>query len=67
MRNSMPSITESADALPQHLTQEKDVTKRPRLPALYLVASGRARHRQAMADLLGVHRHFAGSTQRRTW
>jgi len=39
------------------MKQEKDVTKRQRLQAFYLAASGRAHHRQAIADLLGVHRH----------
>ena len=57
MRKRMPTITESADALHQRLKQEKDVKKRQRLPARSLAASGRAHHRQAIADLLGVHRH----------
>ena len=56
MRKRLPSITDSADALHQRMTQEKDVTKRQRLQALYLAASGRAHHRQEIADLLGVHR-----------
>ena len=56
MRNRMPSITASADALHQRLKQEKDVQKRQRLQALSLAASGRAHHRHAIADLLGVHR-----------
>lgn len=56
MRTRMPSITESADALHQRM-KEKDVKKRQRLQALYLAASGRAHHRQDIADLLGVHRH----------
>ena len=57
MRKRMPSITDSADALHQRMTQEKDVKKRQRLQALSLAASGRAHHRQEIADLLGVHRH----------
>ena len=57
MRKKMPMITESADALRQRLKQEKDPKRRQRLQALYLVASGRAPHRQEIADLLGVHRH----------
>jgi transposase len=52
-----PTITESADALPQHRKQAKDPKKRQRLQALYMVASGHARYRQEVADLLGVHRH----------
>src|SRR5919202_1025561 len=57
MRKKMPPITESADALRQRRRQEKDPKKRQRLQALYLAASGRAHHRQEIADLLGVHRH----------
>jgi transposase len=57
MRKRMPTITASADALHQRLKQEQDVKKRQRLQALYLAASGRAHHRQEIADLLGVHRH----------
>lgn len=57
MRKKMPTITESADALHQRMKREKDVKKRQRLQALYLAASGRAPHRQEIADLLGVHRH----------
>jgi transposase len=53
----MPTMTESADVLHQRMKQEKDVKKRQRLQALYLAASGRAHHRQDIADLLGVHRH----------
>ncbi len=57
MRKRMPTITESADALHQRMKQEKDVKKRQRLQALYLAASGRANHRQEIADRLGVQRH----------
>ena len=57
MRKKMPPITESADALRQRRRQEKDPKKRQRLQALYLAASGRAHHRQEIADILGVHRH----------
>jgi transposase len=57
MRKRMPTITESAEVLQQRLKQEKDLKKRQRLQALYVVASGRARHRKDIADLLGVHRH----------
>jgi transposase len=57
MRKRMPTITERADELQRRMKQEKDVKKRQRLQALYVVASGRARHRQDIADLLGVHRH----------
>ena len=57
MRKKMPTITESADALHQRMKREQDLKKRQRLQALYLAASGRAQHRQEIADLLGVHRH----------
>lgn len=57
MRKKLPTIDESAEALQQRLKSEKDVKKRQRLHALYLVASGQARHRQDIAPLLGVHRH----------
>jgi transposase len=53
----MPTITESADALHQRMKQEKDPKKRQRMQALYVAASGHARHRQDIATLLGVHRH----------
>jgi hypothetical protein len=57
MRKKMPTITESVDALHQRMKQEKDVKKRQRLQALYLAASGRAHHRQEIAELLGGQRH----------
>jgi hypothetical protein len=57
MRKRMPTITESAAALHQRLKQATDVKQRPRVQALYLVASGPARHRQDLAVLVGVHRH----------
>jgi hypothetical protein len=43
--------------LQRRMHQEKDAKKRQRLHALYLAASGQARHRQDIAALLGVHRH----------
>ena len=39
------------------MQSEPDLKKRQRLHALYLAASGQARHRQEIAALLGVHRH----------
>lgn len=57
MRKAMPSITESADELQRRMKSEPDRKKRQRLHALYLAASGQARQRQAIAALLGVHRH----------
>jgi len=57
MRKAMPTIVESADELQRRMQSEPDSKKRQRLHALYLAASGQARHRQAIAALLGVHRH----------
>jgi Homeodomain-like domain len=57
MRKAMPRIIESADELQRRMKSELDLKKRQRLPALYLAASGHARHRHEIAALLGVHRH----------
>jgi transposase len=57
MRKAMPRITESADELQRRMKSEPAPKKRQRLHALYLAASGHARHRQEIAALLGVHRH----------
>lgn len=57
MRKAMPTITESAAELQQRMKKEKDFKQRQRLQALYLAASGHARHRQTIATLVGVHRH----------
>jgi len=57
MRKALPRITESAHELQQRMKSEPDFKKRQRLHALYLAASGHARHRQDIAALLGVHRH----------
>lgn len=57
MRKAMPAITESAAELQRRMTQETDSKKRQRLHALYLAASGPARHRPDIAALLGGHRH----------
>ena len=56
MRQAMPRIIESADELQRRMHSERDCKKRQRLHALYLAASGQARHRQEIAALLGVHR-----------
>jgi hypothetical protein len=55
MRQAMPRMTESADALQPRMKNEPDRQKRQRLHALSLAASGQARHRQALAALLGGH------------
>jgi transposase len=57
MRKKLPTIHESAEELHQRMKHETDRTKQQRLHALYLVASGQARHRKEIACLLGVHRH----------
>jgi transposase len=57
MRKKMPIITESAAELVRRMQDEPDGKKRQRLHALYLVASGQARHRKEVAATLRVHRH----------
>jgi transposase len=57
MYNSLPTITESAQELQHRCRAEKAPQKRQRLQALYLLASGQARSRLAVAELLAVHRH----------
>src|SRR5919202_129636 len=60
MNKTLPIIHESADALKQRLHQEHDQGKRQRLHALYLLASGQAKNRSAVATLLGVDRNTVG-------
>jgi transposase len=60
MRTARPVIREDAATLKQRLQHEHDGRKRPRLPMLYLLASGQARTRRDVAQLLGVHRHTIG-------
>jgi transposase len=60
MRKALPIITEEVENLKQRLQRAHDGRKRPRLQMLYLLASGQARTRQAVAQLLGVHRHTIG-------
>ena len=57
MNKSLPTITESFAALQRRLRMEPEAEKRQRLLALYLLASGQARSRLAVAQLLAVHRH----------
>ena len=57
MYKALPTITESAEALQHRFRTEKDPQKRQRLQALYLLASGQATSRLAIAGLLAVHRH----------
>ncbi len=60
MNKVVPIIHESADELKQRLAQERHSTKRQRLHALYLLASGQARFRNEVAHLLGVDRNTVG-------
>lgn len=59
-RKALPVIREDAATLKQRLQREHDGRKKPRLQMLYLLASGQARTRQAVAQLLGVHRNTVG-------
>lgn len=60
MRKALPVIIEDAELLKQRLHREHDGRKKPRLQTRYLLASGQAHRRQAVAQLLGVHRHTIG-------
>jgi transposase len=60
MRKALPVIIEDAELLKQRLQRERDGRKTPRLQTLYLLASGQAHTRQAVAQLLGVHRNTIG-------
>jgi transposase len=60
MHRAIPYISEHGDELQQRLRHEQDGHKRPRLQMLYLLASGQAHSRQAVARLLGVHRNTVG-------
>jgi hypothetical protein len=57
MNKLLPVITESVESLQTQLRPETDPKKRPRLQALYLLASGQATSRLVLAKLLAVHRH----------
>jgi transposase len=60
MNKSIPVIHESADELKQLLSRERHPTERQRLHALYLLASGQARFRADVAQLLTVSRNTVG-------
>jgi transposase len=57
MNKPIPTIYESADELKQRLTRERQPAKHQRLHALYLLASGQARFRSEIAQILGVDRN----------
>jgi transposase len=60
MNKVIPIIHESADELKQLLARERHPTTHQRLHALYLLASGQARFRNDVAQLLGVDRNTVG-------
>jgi transposase len=60
MNRRMPRVVEAADKLKARMGEERHALKRQRLHALYLVASGQARTRRAVAELLGLSRNTVG-------
>ena len=60
MRKTIPGIAERVGELKQRLRHEQDGHKKSRLQMLYLLASGQAHTRRAVARLLGVHRNTIG-------
>ncbi|WP_287157707.1 helix-turn-helix domain-containing protein [Chloroflexus sp.] len=60
MYRAMPVIQESAQELKARMRRERHGQKRQRLQMLYLIASGQARTRTALAPLLGVNRETVG-------
>jgi transposase len=57
MNKPLPLIAESPQVLQTQMRTESDPKKRSRLQALYLLASGQAPSRLALAKLMAVHRH----------
>lgn len=57
MNTPLPPINESPEVLHKQLRTEQDAKRRQRRQALYLLASGQAGSRLALAKLLAVHRH----------
>ena len=57
MNKPLPVIAESVEGLQTQLRTETDPKKRTRVQALYLLTSGQAPSRVALAKLLAVHRH----------
>jgi hypothetical protein len=60
MYRAMPVIQEPAQDLKEQMKRERHAQKRQRLQMLYLLASGQARTRTALAPLLGVNRETVG-------
>ena len=57
MNKRLPPIAESLQTLRAQLRAATDPKQRARLQALYLLASGQASSRLALAKLMAVHRH----------
>jgi hypothetical protein len=57
MNRVIPCIREHANELEQRLQHGHKGHRKPRLQVLYLLASGQAHTRQAVAHLLGVNRN----------
>jgi transposase len=57
MNKPLPTIHESPASLQKQLRAERHPKRHQQLQALYLLASGQARSRLALAELLAVHRH----------
>jgi transposase len=57
MYNEIPPIPESLTTLKTQLNTEPKARRKTRLQMLYLLKSGQATTRQAVATLLAVHRH----------
>jgi transposase len=60
MYRKLPPISESAEELRQRMRQESHPKKRERLQMLYLLQSGQATTRAAVAQSLGVYRETIG-------
>jgi transposase len=60
MRTAIPQMPDRGEDLQHRLQHEHDRHQQLRLQRLYLLASGQAHDRQAVARLLGVHRHTIG-------
>ena len=61
MNKALPVITESPQDLQWRMRAEPEVRQRHRLQALYLLASGQATSRVALAVHRPVHRHTIGA------
>lgn len=57
MYKKLPPIQESLATLKGHLSAEPKARRKTRLQMLYLLKSGQATTREAVAQLLAVHRH----------